>query len=393
MSDYYSSNNDPSSVKEVAEAHGFCLVKGVFSGDEMIAIERDLAMAHAEFDGRLPDLHSVPSLQWLLYDERVRRLARALLGDTLVYYRETNLAYEKTPGALTKTPFDDYHCDARGTSATLFREPRSNHRIYPAYRFAIYFRNYRQYSGGLKVAPGSHLRAYKHDRYWSAEDAMREAPAVPMMIGDFTLDVPIQPMELHNVPSEPGDLVIFSLRCFHSAGALRFKGRPNLAVLPMVERSVRLWAAPVCSPTPPGSRNAIFFDFGAPSPEVDYYVKWRAHVGGADLDAGFSYRGAPPAGLVIRNDRIIMSLAQRVADAAENASGIDAPSARQDMQDLYALAQAHTEFAPEHALFDRAAFRTAAAQDPQGATIALARDILARRKAQFEAEERRLAAG
>ena len=63
------------------------------------------------------------------------------------------------------------------------------------------------------------------------------------------------------------------------------------------------------------------------------------------------------------------------------------------MNDLFALAQAHKEFAPEHALFDRAAFRTAAAQDPQGATIALARDILARRKAQFEAEERRLAAG
>lgn len=393
MSDYYSSKNDPASVKGIAEAQGFCLVKGVFSADEMIALERDLAMAHAEFDGRMPDLHSVPSLQWLLYDERVRGLARALLGDTLVYYRETNLAYEKTPGALTERPFDDYHCDARGTAETLYGEPGSHRRIYPAYRFAIYFRNYREYSGGLKVAPGSHLRAYKHDRPWSLEETVREAPIVPMIIGDFRLNVQMQPMELHNVPSEPGDLVIFSLRCFHAAGALRFRGRPSLAVLPLVERAIRLQSAPVFSPTPPGSRNAIFFDFGAPSPEVDYYAKWRAHVGPADLGAGFSYRGEPPAGVVIRNDRIIMSLAQRVADAAKNASGIDAPSARQDMQDLYALAQAHTEFAAEHALFDRAAFRTAAAHDPQGATLALARDILARRDAQFEAEKRRLAAG
>lgn len=393
MSDYYASKNEPSSVKDVAEAHGFCLVKGVFSAEEMIALERDLAMAHAEFGGRLPDLHSVPSLQWLLYDERLRRIARALLGDTLVYYRETNLAYEKTPGALTEKPFDDYHCDARGIPGALFGPPTNNTRIYPAYRFAIYFRNYRQYSGGLKVAPGSHMRAYKHDRPWSLEDTVREAPLVPMIIGEFKMDVPMQPMELHNVPSEPGDLVIFSLRCFHSAGALRFKGRPSLAVLPRVERTIRNDAPPLCTPTPPGSRNAIFFDFGAPSPEVDYYVKWRAHVGPADLDVAFNYRNPPPADLVIRNDRIILPLAQRVVDAADSASGADTATARQDMRDLYDLCQAHTEFAPEHALFDRAAFLAAAAQDQQGATLALARDILARRKAQFEAEERRLATG
>lgn len=392
MSDYFASTNHPPTVKGVAEAHGFCLVKEVFSADEMIALERDLAMAHAEFGGRMPDLYSVPSLQWLLYDERVRRLAHALLGDTLVYYRETNLAYEKTPGPLTEKPFDDYHCDARGTPAALFGPPSSNMRIYPAYRFAIYFRNYREHSGGLKVAPGSHLRSYDIDRRFNSEAKVAGLPVVPVLIGGFSLNVPLQPMELHNVPAEPGDLVIFSLRCFHAAGALRFKDRPTLAVLPHVERAIRHKANRVCCPVPPGPRNAIFFDFGAPSPELDYYIKWRAYVGPADLNAAFSYRDLPPSDLLIRNDRIIVPLAKRVADAAVSADA-DTPSARQDRKDLYALGRAHAEFAPEHMLFDRDAFLAAASQGPAVATVVLARDILARREAQFEAEKRRLATG
>jgi len=391
MSDYYASINDPAAVKAVAEAHGFCLVKGVFSADEMAALERDLAMSHAEFGGRTPDIYSVPSLQWLLYDERVRRLAHALLGDTLVYYRESNLAYEKTPGALTEKPFDDYHCDARGTSATLFGKPTSEV-LYPAYRFATYFRNYREYSGGLKVAPGSHLRLYDLDRRFNAAEKVAELPLVPLMIGGHSLNVHLQPMELYNVPSEPGDLVIFSLRCFHAAGALRFKDRPTLAVLPHVERAVRVKAGSLCSPVPPGSRNAIFFDFGAPSPELDYYIKWRAYVGPAELDVVFNYRNVPPSDFLIRNDRIIVPLAQFVANAADSAEA-DTPAARRDRKDLYTLCAAHNEFTPEHTLFDRAAFLAAAQKGPAAATVALARDILARRKAQFEAEERRLAAG
>lgn len=390
MSDYYASKNEPSSVKAVAEAHGFCLVKGVFTADEMIALERDLAIAHAEFGGRPPDLYSVPSLQWLLYDERLRSLARALLGDKLVYYRETNLAYEKTPGPLTEKPFDDYHCDARGSPKSLFGVPSDGDGVFKGYRFGIYFRNYKEYSGGLKVDPGSHKRSYASDRVFNFEDKVAGLPVVPMLIGGFSLTVPLQPMELHNVPSEPGDLVIFSLRCFHAAGALRFKDRPTLAVLPQVERAIRLKANPVCTPVPPGSGNAIFFDFGAPSPQVDYYIKWRAMVAPADLDVAFNYRNSPPSDFVIRNDRIIVSLAQRVADAADSADA-NAPSADRDREDLYTLCRAHADFAPEHALFDRAAFLAATSQGPGPATVALARDIVARRKAQLEGEERRLA--
>jgi hypothetical protein len=379
MSDYYASYNDPATAKSIAEKYGFCLVKGVFGPEEMINLERDLAMAHAEFGGQVPDLYSTPSLQWLMFDERVRRLAHALLGDTLVYYRETNLAYEKVPGRLTAKPFTDYHCDARGSGQHLYDRP-AHRGVYPAYRFGIYFRNYRLNSGGLKVAPGSHLREYMDDRQWALEEKLKELPRVPIHVGRHNTAVTLQPMELYNVASEPGDIVIFSLRCFHAAGAVRLKDRPTLALLPRVEAE---FPAQFCLPTAPGSRNAIFFDYGAPHAALDYYVKWRAVVSPARPDVTYKYGMKTPEWLHIRNDRIIVMLAQRLLGGG--------PSAKQDAMDLVTLSRSHIEFAPEHALFDRTQFEANLVREPSGVVLNLAHDIVARQQLHIENEARRKA--
>jgi hypothetical protein len=201
MSDYYVSANDPATAKSIAEKFGFCLVRGVFSPEEMASLERDLATAYVEFGGEgavLPDLYMLPSLQWLLLDPRIQRFARALLGEQLVYYRETAANYENTPGPITQNTFREYHCDARGTRADLFGAPADG-QIYPSYRFAIYFRNYRDHSGGLKVAPGSHLRPYLYDRIYQVSDVVKKLPAVEHIIGNGVLTIPAAPMELYNV--------------------------------------------------------------------------------------------------------------------------------------------------------------------------------------------------
>lgn len=92
----------------------------------------------------------------------------------------------------------------------------------PIWRFAVYFRDYTTHSGGLQVVPGSHLGS----------------------IGS-----------LHRTPrhilSQPGDLVIWNLRTLHAAGG-------------------KNGDLPYATP-----RNAVFFDYGIPGPEIDRYVKWR----------------------------------------------------------------------------------------------------------------------
>lgn len=382
MSDYYVSENDPATAKSIAEKFGFCLVRGVFSPDEMAGLERGLAAEHAAFNGKIPDLYSMPSLQWLLADERVHGFARALLGDKLVYYRETNAPYEAVPGPNTENPYTEYHCDARGTPADLVAPDQETvGKVYPAYRFGIYFRNYRDYSGGLKVAPGSHLRLYGNDRKLAVPGNIGTMPGARQVFGGFAMQVPVPPVELYNVPSLPGDIVIFSLRLFHAGGARRLKDRPTFASLPLIEEQMHRVAPHLFEPVSPGPRNAIFFDFGAPTQEVDFYAKWRGLLLNTDLDAGYDFHRAPPPGVTMREDRIIVALALRFTAALDAAPGAEpSAAARKDAADLAALCAAHVEFSSHHPLFDRAAYTQALAEGPFAAALAAARSILAHRE-------------
>lgn len=380
MSDPYVSGNDPAAVKIIAEKHGFCLVRGVFTPDEVSRIENGLAAAHAQFEGAIPDLSVVPQLRWILSDARVRDIARALLGETLVYYRETNAPYESAPGPITGNPFTEYHCDARGTPEHLYDwafDPRAS--AFPGYRFAVYLRNYRDYSGGLKVAPGSHLRAFTEDRRLSLEDFAMSLPLERQRIGNIKATFPKAPIELYNVPSMPGDLVIFSLRCFHSAGALRAQGDPAFAVLPLYEKPLLGIAPPgTFAPTSPGPRNALFFDFAAPSEEIDYYIKGRALLQDTVLDPAIDYRAMTLDGVVTRNDRLIVALALRLTNSAAPPATV-----REDAEELLRLCGSHGEFSAHHLSFDRALLAGAGTRDRIDAAMDLARDIVAKRDAVF----------
>lgn len=368
MSTYYESLNDPVTAKSIAEQYGFCHVKGVFSLDEIAALEQNLARAHREFGPNIPDLFSIPSLKGLLFHERIRAFAHALLGDKLVYYRETNAAYEEAPGPLTHKPFAEYHCDARGTSLSLSSAP-GHSESYPAYRFGIYFRNYRDHSGGLKVAPGSHRRDYSFDRRMSMERFVAKLPPAPHRVGTYDVSIGATPMELYNVPSVPGDLVIFSLRCFHSAGAVRLKDRPTLALLPLVEAQL---PSSLCLPPPPGTRNAIFLDYGVPHAALDYYIKWRAGASFSEAaNIPYDYKAPVPTWMVMRNDKAIVALAHNLAEG-----GLEA--AEQTAADLIELCRSHVEFAPEHALFDRQVFNANLARGNPETARYVAYDIIGR---------------
>jgi ectoine hydroxylase-related dioxygenase (phytanoyl-CoA dioxygenase family) len=387
MSVYYVSDNDPATAKTIAEQFGFCLVRGVFSPAEIARLERDLATAHTEFAGAPPDLYSCPSLQWLLVDERMRRFAHALLGETIVYYRETNLVYEETPGPATLKPFREFHCDARGSPESLLASPSGVPTgLYPAYRFGIYFRDYQNHSGGLKVAPGSHLRSYEHYRQCDHPGLLKHLPHVPHDIGDKTLALRVPPIELYNVPSRPGDVVIFNLRTFHAAGAVRLRERPDLAVLPTVEGQLEQIADALTMARPAGSRNCIFVDYGAPVEALDFYVKWRALDDPIDLDKGWDSKAVAPSGMTLRNDRLIVALADRLT-AAVSALPEDARhpegwpgAARKDADTFLALCETHHEFSPHHPLFNRDTLARNIAVNPFAAALAAAGEVLAHRE-------------
>ncbi len=372
---YAAACGDHESIRRIAEAHGVCLVKGVLSPAEMEALALDVATTHEQFSGSKPDILSCPLLSWLAVDPRILSIARALMPGELVYYGESNIAYERKLGDLK--PYDDLHVDALGLPTTLRSYwEGSPGQIFRGYRFAVYLQDYSQASGGLKVAIGSHVAPL--DRLGLTATLKVKPKTLHIAGKEYVYGDP--PFLLHNVPSQPGDLVVWSLRTMHSAGARRLVSHPDLALHPQFERQL-FKQDPSLFAEPPGPRNAIFFDYGAPEEELDLYIKCRS-LGYDPSREGQTQRWAfdSPAvrrqvaglGIRMRHDAIIMTCCAKLTDirkaiarpallppelTLEGARVIEKKlSAR-----LWPLLNEHSEFSPYFTLFSREKFAELAA--------------------------------
>src|SRR5262249_47866492 len=149
---YEKDASDLSGILACADTHGFCLVRNVFTEQEVGNIKAGMKMSHEAFAGDVPDLLSCPPLREILFDARILAIARTLLGNDLVYYPETAVNYEETVGSITLQPYSVIHCDAVGTPDNLRKQWRSpTDALYRGYRFGLYLQDYERHSGGLKI--------------------------------------------------------------------------------------------------------------------------------------------------------------------------------------------------------------------------------------------------
>ncbi len=176
---------------------GYWHVPAVFTPEYMAAIE---AKMHVDDEETIAAFREHPAIV---------ELAHALLGDILDDTNESVIHHNPT------RIYDGWHYDIPWDSL--------DGGIIPAWRFALYFRDYTTHSGGISFAPCSHLGSI------GAKPVFR-----PVMI-----------------ESQPGDVVIWNLRMFH---------KPNTHI------EGREFAVP---------RNAVIFDYAAPGVEVDRYKTWR----------------------------------------------------------------------------------------------------------------------
>lgn len=371
MSDSYSASfDDLESIRSITEAHGFCLVKNVFSSEQMERLEGGLATDHTTFGGHLPELLSCPSARWVALDSKVLAAARALMSEPLYYYGESHLDFEKEVGPRSLSPFSTPHFDARGSRESLdpfWSSPTDE--IFRGYRFAIYFRDYKNFSGGLMVSPGSHRGDLK--RYGVGAPTNFEYKRVKIGEHEFIVGWPDVPLFI--VPSEPGDVVIWNLRTLHSAGARRFVAKPDLPILaefgnPIFEKIPKAFLPQ------PGPRNAIFFDYGTATEEVDLYIKHRSlRVTPARLeqtkDWSYDSEGVQAAfeneNIKLRFDPLIACLCVRIDQLRKDSvSGGEVDGL---IHRLQGMLEKHHEFSPYFSLFSAETYAARAAQNKEDA--------------------------
>ena len=343
---------DPARVSAIAREHGFCLIKEFFTPARIAALERTLLAVPAA--DRACDFLTLGVFNDLLFEPRLLAIARDLLGKELVYYGETNCMIDNAK------PFREWHFDARGMPEKLSAAfDSATGEIYPAWRFAVYFRDYSAASGGLKVGPGSHVHPIA--------DFKKPAIQQEVAVRGRTLRLPMPAYPLYNVPTTPGDLVIFNLRTFHSAGALRLDGAMDVALLPIMEEALLTQAPEIAVAEPVAARNAMMLDFAAPAATMDLYPKWRVREllrreqpaawqdkiretpwGPSAYDRPDIGAPAQQHGVTLRYDRIIGQLIWKKRNAADRFS--DADQGRLDH-----LLAINPEYSPYYPLRDFAA--------------------------------------
>jgi hypothetical protein len=185
------------------EKDGYLVVKNVFSPSEIKKI-RENAYQQYEIDKKenldfqlphLPtkakyskgDLLSKRLLRRVLLDDRILKIARAILGkDDLIYFGDSSYQIGTGLRGFHRDNIDRNNLDGPDWKGT-----------YTILRIGVYCQDHKNYSGGLKVKEGTHRNA--------------DGKAV-------------------FVDSEVGDVVLWSLKTMHSGNAVRLKLFPNYSI-------------------------------------------------------------------------------------------------------------------------------------------------------------------
>ena len=220
---------------------GFLVVRDVLRADEVAqlrgAIERHTARAkelgqvlRPTTDELVPvtDILGMPGVGWLLSDPRILGVARRLIGRAdLVYFGDSSVMV----GGKNR----GFHKDNAVRDTTDHPDWLSP---YTLIRMGVYLEDHKHHSGGLKVRRGSHLHA------------------------DVTSGAIV------DVPSQRGDVVVWSLRTTHSGFAVRVRGLSKLGLQPRFEGRLPAWLAR----PEPCVRIAVFMTFGIDDHHLRNYV-------------------------------------------------------------------------------------------------------------------------
>lgn len=225
-------------AREFLDAHGWVIIRQVFSPDEVKSLRVGVMRASEEsLTGDLLMHPTVGGDRFLLH-ERFLVVVKAMLSGTPVHFGDASVSigFQSTPAFHKDNP------DRQNGMAPDWQSP------YTIVRFGVYLQDHRTHSGGLA------LRDYSNN----TADINRGRPFA--------------------VPTEPGDVVLWSLRTTHSGFATRLRGLVN-AFVPLTIMAVLLGkkryspSTLLFRPLDAEPRIALFAAFGIKDAHLDRYLK------------------------------------------------------------------------------------------------------------------------
>lgn len=255
---------DAALTLELAEL-GFVHLRNVVPSDRVAEFKRLVQQWGAD-----ANVHDTPIFDILLDDLAVHRTIESHVGQDVYYFGWASIQPAGTPIE------HGYHDDAKGfpvavdaAPISLIRKPSSphdsaKHPIWPVYRLFIYLDNHENHSGGTK------FRAHGHRRH-----ALFSKNGLKALIGFRFGNILLPGAGYVNPPVQPGDAILFNLKCKHSGYFIRLRAPLDRLALPtfldnaikrltlktpLGRTALSLFARPFCE-----TRTSVIIDFCADS--------------------------------------------------------------------------------------------------------------------------------
>ena len=204
--------------------NGYVVVKSIFAKDYIANLrEKMIEMSHKNPDDYEflldEDVQNI-----LLNDKLINVIKQILDTNKLLYFGDSGVVNHKEPFKNR----NGYHNDARGEDQNIPYEFE-----YPIIRVGIYFENYKDFSGGLKIKKKSHKYFIFNFRRILADT--RRLMQIFFMRTRYRFSS-LRLGKSVNLELEQGDVVIWNLRTHHCGTSRRLKLFPKICLQPFLEK-------------------------------------------------------------------------------------------------------------------------------------------------------------
>ena len=239
--------------KNLLEQNGYCLIKNFFSLDEVEKLRKFVVKNH----NNNQDIYlsnDDGALDTNLLSKRYFQLLKETIGNDLVYFLDSSTFVDniqKNTGI--------FHIDARGDE----KDPDST--IYKVWRVGVYLQDHKNNSGGIKMIAKSHKKFLTNSIkkiYYILRKFFKNNYSFKSLIPSF---------KYVNIPSEPGDLIIWNGRTHHCGRFKRLKKFKNFTFHPFIDRHLPNFLVE----NEVTDRLVVFQNWGLTDLTVTEYFKYR----------------------------------------------------------------------------------------------------------------------
>ena len=204
--------------------NGYVSIKKLFNSDYISNLRKKMIeLSKNNFDTYEVLLdENVQNL--LLNDNLFRNIKQILNTDKLLYFADSGIINHKEPFKNR----NGYHNDARNEDQQIPYEQE-----YPIVRVGIYFENFKDFSGGLKVKKKSHKYFIFNFRRILADT--KKLLMILFSKTRYSLNA-LRLGKSINLELEQGDVIIWNLRTHHCGTSRRLKLFPKICLQPFIEK-------------------------------------------------------------------------------------------------------------------------------------------------------------